>query len=61
MQPSAFLTATLANSLKEVLRSTAEEILGRQRMKIQFWFTNEIPDPCDQRRQLKKKTEVHKH
>ena len=29
---------TLANSLKEVLLSTAEEVLGRQKKKIQPWF-----------------------
>ena len=29
---------TLVNGLKEVLLSTAEETLGRQRKKIQLWF-----------------------
>ena len=31
---------TLANSLKEGPLSTAEEVLGRQRKKIQPWVTN---------------------
>ena len=46
---------TLANSLKEGLLQTAEEVLGRQRKKIQPWVTNEVLDLCDQRRQLKQK------
>ena len=44
---------TLANSLKEMPLSTAEEVLGRQRKKIQPWVTNEVLELCDQRRQLK--------
>ena len=44
---------TLANSLKEVLLSTAEEVLRRQKKKIQPWIINEVLDMCDQRRQLK--------
>ena len=44
---------TLANNLKEGLFSTAEEVLGRQRKKIQPWVTNVFLDLCDQRRQLK--------
>ena len=44
---------TLVNSLKEGLLSTVEEVLGRQRKKIQPWVTNEVLDLCDQRRQLK--------
>ena len=43
----------LANGLKEVLISTAEEVLRRQRKKIQSWVTNEVLDLCDPRRQLK--------
>ena len=35
------------------LISTAEEVLGKQRKKIQPWVTNEVLDLCDQRRQLK--------
>ena len=35
------------------LVSTAEEVLGKQRRKIQPWVTNEVLDLCDQRRQLK--------
>ena len=44
---------TLANSLKERLLSIAEEVLVRQRKKIQPWVTNKVLDLCDQRRQLK--------
>ena len=51
---------TLSNSLKEGLLSTAEEILGRQWMKIQPWVINKVLDMCDQRWKLKK-TEIHKH
>ena len=46
-------TNTLANSLEEVLFSTAEEVLGRQRKKIQPWVTNEVLDQCNQKWQLK--------
>ena len=44
---------TIANSLKEGLLSTAEEVLGRQRKNIQPRVTNEVLDLCDPRRQLK--------
>ena len=49
---------TLVNSLKEGLLATAEGVLGRQRMKIHFWVTNEVLDLSGQREQLK---QVHKH
>ena len=51
---------TLANSLKEGPLSTAEEVLGRQRKKIQPWVINKVLDMCDQQWKLKK-TEIHKH
>ena len=41
-------TDTLADSLKEELLATAEEVLGRQRTKIQPWVTNEVLDLTDQ-------------
>ena len=44
---------TLANNLKEGLLSTAEELLGIQRKKMQLWVTNEVLELCDQRWQLK--------
>ena len=44
---------TLASSLKEVLLSTAEEILGRQWMKIQPWVINKVLNLCNQRLQVK--------
>ena len=44
---------TLANSLKQVLRSTAEEVAGRQGKQIQLWVTKEVLDLSDQRRQLR--------
>ena len=43
---------TLANSLKEVLLSTAKRSLGDRR-KIQPWVKNHALNLCDQRRQLK--------
>ena len=46
---------TLANSLKEVLVTTATGVLGRQKTKIQPWVTNEVLDLCDQRQQLQQK------
>ena len=46
---------TLANSLKEGLLATAEEVLGRRRTTIQPWVTNEVLDLSDQREQLKQK------
>ncbi|GFR84346.1 RNA-directed DNA polymerase from mobile element jockey-like [Elysia marginata] len=45
----------MANSLKEVLVSTAEEVLGRKRRTIQPWVTNEVLDLCDKRRELCKR------
>ena len=41
-----------ANSLKEVLLSTAEKV-RRKEKKIQPWATNEVLNMCDQRRNLK--------
>ena len=35
---------TLANSLKEGLLSTAGEVLGRQKKKIEPWVTNKVLD-----------------
>ena len=52
VSPTADLD-TSAKSLKEMLLSTAEQILVRQRKKIQPWVTNKVLDLCDQRRQLK--------
>ena len=45
---------TLATDLNEVVRVTAEEVLGRQRKKHRPWITNDILDLCDERRALKK-------
>ena len=45
---------TFANRLKEVLLSKDEEVLGRQRKKIQHWVSNEVLDLCDQRRRLRR-------
>ena len=39
----------LANSLKEMLLSTAKEILRNQKKKIQPLVTNEVLDLCDQK------------
>ncbi|GFR71232.1 endonuclease-reverse transcriptase [Elysia marginata] len=46
---------TMANSLKEVLASTAEEVLGRKRRTIQPWVMNEVLDLCDKRGELRKR------
>ena len=46
---------TLASEIKEVLLTTAEEVLGRKRRKTQPWVTNEVLDLCDRRRELKGK------
>ena len=43
---------TIGNSPKEMLLSTAEQVLGKQKKKNQFWVTNEVLDLCDQRRHL---------
>ena len=37
--------------LKGWLLSTAEDVPGRQKKKIQPWVTNKVLDPCNQRRQ----------
>jgi exonuclease III len=50
----------LANTLKEVLISTAEEVIGRKRSKKQQWVTDEILDLCDKRRTLKKEKQSNK-
>ena len=50
---------TFANSVKEVALSTAEELFGRQRKKIQPLVTNEVLDLCDQRQQLKEQMYTH--
>ena len=50
---------TIANSLKEGLLSTAEEVLGRQRKTIQPWVTHEVLDLRPET--AAEKTEVHKH
>jgi len=44
---------TLANQTKEVLLTSAHEILGKRRRKIHPWVTNEVLDLCDERRKLK--------
>ena len=46
---------TLANDIKEVLLTTAEETLGKKRKKIQPWVTNEVLDLCNKRRELRKR------
>ena len=55
MQTSASLTAMLTplRAVSEKGYSTVEEVLGRQRKKVQPWVTSELLVLCDQRRQLK--------
>ena len=52
---SLFILSSLYSDVGTIaiLVSTAEEVLGKQREKIQPWVTNEVLDLCDQRRQLK--------
>ena len=50
---------TLANNIREALLSTAEEVLGKQRKKIQSLVTNEIVDLCDHETAVET-TEVNK-
>ena len=52
---SLFILSSLYSDVGTIasLISTAEEVLGKQRKKIQPWVTNEVLDLCDQRRQLK--------
>jgi exonuclease III len=44
---------TLTNNIREVLLSTAEDVLGKERRKNKPWVTNEILDLCDKRRELR--------
>ena len=44
---------TLANHTKEVLLTTAQEVLGKRRKKNRPWVTSEVLDLCDERRKLK--------
>lgn len=46
---------TLAGNIKEVLLSTAKEVLGKRRKRKQPWVTEDILDLCDERRAWKKK------
>ncbi|MGL4418375.1 MAG: reverse transcriptase domain-containing protein [Plesiomonas shigelloides] len=46
---------TLAGTVKEVLTSTAEKVLGKQRKRKQPWVTDDILDLCDKRRTWKRK------
>ena len=48
-----FEVLSVLESDVDTLLSTAEEVLGRQRKKIQPRVTNQVMDLCDQRRQLK--------
>ena len=43
----------LANNIKEVLLTTADEVLGRKWKKIQPWVTKEVLDLCDRRHELR--------
>ena len=45
----------LAGNIKEVLLTTAEEVLGKRQKKIQPWITNEILDLCNKRSELRGK------
>ena len=49
---------TLAGNIKEVLLTTADEVLGKPRRKKQPWITSDILDLCDERRALKKDKKI---
>ena len=51
---SAF-QATIGGRFNKAVTDTAAEHLGKLRRKKKPWVTPEIPDLCDQRRDLKKK------
>ena len=44
---------TMASEVKEVLLSSADEILGKRRRKIKPWVTDTVLDLCDKRRELR--------
>ena len=44
---------TLAGNIKEVLITTADEVLGRRKRKIKPWVTDDILNLCDERRKLR--------
>ncbi|KAH3706835.1 hypothetical protein DPMN_066225 [Dreissena polymorpha] len=43
------MSSTITNHIKDVLRLSAEEILGRMRRKTNQWVTSEIMDLCGKR------------
>ena len=45
----------IAGNIKEVLLTTAEEVLGKRWKKIQLWITNEVLDLCNRRWELRGK------
>ncbi|XP_071500074.1 uncharacterized protein [Diadema antillarum] len=44
---------TLAGNIKEVLLTTADEVLGKQQKRSKPWVTTEVLDLCDKRRELR--------
>ena len=46
---------TLTGNIKEVLHTTAEEVLGKRWKKIQPWIMNEVLGLCNKRRELRGK------
>ena len=45
----------LTGNIKEVLLTTAEEVLGKRQKKIQLWIMNEVLDLWDKRQELRGK------
>ena len=45
----------MVTHFNKAVTDTAAELLGKQRRKRKPWFTHEILDLCDHRRDLKKK------
>ena len=45
----------MITTFNTAVTETASEILGKHRQKKKPWITAEILDPCDKRRELRKK------
>ena len=46
---------SMITTINTAVTETASEILGKHRQKKKTWITAEILDPCDKRRELRKK------
>ena len=46
---------TMITTYNTVVTDAASEILGKERRRKKPWVTKDVPDLCDERRDLKKK------